>query len=283
MAEEMEYVARARGGALRGGGDQEQVDKLLEVAGRLPRLEQIVYYDPRGLAALRSFPAAPLERRRRDRARRGRERRGAASRREVAGQAADDIAVMLYTSGTTGQPKGVMLSHRNLIVTARAARSTREGLRERRGAGLSADGVGRRPHVLLRPGLVRAGFTINCPESAATVLHDLREIGPTYFFAPPPHLGEHPHRGDDPHGGRRRAEAAHVPLLPRPGAAGGARRLSTGSQCRWATGCCYALGRVLVYGPLATTWACGGSAWPTPRARRSGRSSSSSTARSAST
>ena len=91
---------------------------------------------------------------------------------------------MIYTSGTTGQPKGAMLSHRNLIVTARNA-VAREGLREADEvlAYLPMAWVG--DHMFSFAQSIVAGFTTNCPESAATVLHDLREIGPTYFFAPP--------------------------------------------------------------------------------------------------
>ena len=82
-------------------------------------------------------------------------------------------------------------------------------------------------HMLSYAQAIVAGFTINCPESAATVLHDLKEIGPTYFFAPPAHLGKPPHQRHDPHRGRGVAEAPARPLLPRagPGAAS-ARRLA---------------------------------------------------------
>ncbi len=103
---------------------------------------------------------------------------------EVAKGSAEDTAIICYTSGTTGTPKGTMLSHRNLILTARNA-VAREGLRsdDEALAYLPMAWVG--DHIFSYAQSIVAGFAVNCPESAATVLHDLKEIGPTYFFAPP--------------------------------------------------------------------------------------------------
>ena len=95
-----------------------------------------------------------------------------------------DIAIMLYTSGTTGQPKGVMLSHDNLIVTARNGVNY-DKLKEDEEvlAYLPMAWVGDNVFSLSQSYV--AGFCVSCPESSETVLTDLREIGPTYFFAPP--------------------------------------------------------------------------------------------------
>ena len=97
---------------------------------------------------------------------------------------ADDVAIICYTSGTTGQPKGTMLSFRNLIVTGRNAIEY-EGLRatDEVVAYLPMAWIG--DHMFSFAQSILTGFTTNCPESTTTVLHDLREIGPTYFFAPP--------------------------------------------------------------------------------------------------
>jgi long-chain acyl-CoA synthetase len=180
---EMQYIvdhAEARFAVVE---DQEQVDKLLHVRAACPRLEYIIYDDPRGLRHYTDACLLSLEALREAGRKFGSEHPGAFDEAVAVGQA-DDIAIICYTSGTTGQPKGTMLSHRNLIVTAASA-IAREGLRE------SDEVVAYLPmawigdHMFSFAQSIVAGFTTNCPESAATVLHDLREIGPTYFFAPP--------------------------------------------------------------------------------------------------
>ncbi|MBI2207478.1 MAG: AMP-binding protein [Candidatus Rokubacteria bacterium] len=163
--------------------DQEQVDKLLHVKERCPRLEYIIYDDPRGMRAYREpflVSLADLM----DRGRKFADEHPDYFDAEVAKGRADDVSIICYTSGTTGTPKGAMLSHRNLITMARIA-SAREGLTP------SDDALAYLPmawvgdHMLSYAQAVVTGFAINCPESAATVLSDLKEIGPTYFFAPP--------------------------------------------------------------------------------------------------
>jgi long-chain acyl-CoA synthetase len=163
--------------------DQEQVDKLLHVKAQCPRLEYVVYEDPRGLRGYEHpflMSLAELQ----DRGRRFAAEHPSYFDDALARGGADDIAIICYTSGTTGTPKGTMLSHRNLILTARNALA-REGLRadEEILAYLPMAWVG--DHIFSYAQSIVAGFTVNCPESAETVLHDLKEIGPTYFFAPP--------------------------------------------------------------------------------------------------
>jgi len=163
--------------------DQEQVDKLLHIKEQCPHLEFIIYEDPRGLRAYTEPFLVSLERL---------QELGAEFARdnptyfedEVAKGTADDIAIICYTSGTTGTPKGAMLSHRNLILTAGNAIAA-EGFRrdEEVLAYLPMAWVG--DHFFSYAQSIVAGFSVNCPESAATVLPDLREIGPTCFFAPP--------------------------------------------------------------------------------------------------
>ena len=163
--------------------DQEQVDKLLQVQAQCPRLEFIVYDDPRGLRAYSKpglLSLAELEEHG-DKFALG---QPTYFDDEVARGRGEDTAVICYTSGTTGTPKGAMLSYRNLIEMARIA-TEREGLRpdDEALAYLPMAWVG--DHMLSYAQAIVAGFPINCPESAATVLQDLKEIGPSYFFAPP--------------------------------------------------------------------------------------------------
>jgi long-chain acyl-CoA synthetase len=163
--------------------DQEQVDKLLRVKDQCPQLQCIIYDDPRGLRHYADPCLLSLENLQELGRKFALDNPGHFDR-EVDKGTGDDIAIICYTSGTTGQPKGTMLSHRNVITTARNA-IEQEGLRQSEEvmAYLPMAWVG--DHIFSYAQSIVAGFTTNCPESAATVLHDMREIGPTYFFAPP--------------------------------------------------------------------------------------------------
>jgi len=163
--------------------DQEQVDKLLECSAAMPRLTHIFYDDPRGLRNYTDPRLMPLDRllelgREYDRAHPGFYDESVASGR------ADDLAVMLYTSGTTGKPKGVCQTHAALIVAAEGGRTFDKLVP-------GDDVLSYLPMAWVGDNLfsyaqaLAVGFTINCPESADTVMIDLREIGPTYYFAPP--------------------------------------------------------------------------------------------------
>jgi long-chain acyl-CoA synthetase len=163
--------------------DQEQVDKLLHLRAQCPTLECIVYDDARGLRGYSEPNLMSLEELV-ERGRKFEQNHPAYVENEVAKGRADDTAIICYTSGTTGAPKGAMLSHRGLLLTARSA-ATMEGIRadEEILSYLPMAWVG--DHVFSYAQSIITGFAANCPESAATVLQDLKEIGPTYFFAPP--------------------------------------------------------------------------------------------------
>jgi long-chain acyl-CoA synthetase len=183
VAEEMSFVLANADVRIAVVEDQEQVDKLLEVKERCPRLERIIYDDPRGLRhydpkLLRAYADVQAAGRDFERAHPG------FFDSEVEQGRASDAAIMLYTSGTTGTPKGVMLTHDNLIVTARG------GIERERLSG-DEEVLAYLPMAWVGDNLFSyaqghvAGFCVSCPESADTVLTDMREIGPTYFFAPP--------------------------------------------------------------------------------------------------
>jgi long-chain acyl-CoA synthetase len=161
--------------------DQEQVDKLLEAAPSVPTLSHIYYDDPRGLRnyeGVTSFEALQEKGRAFDRAHPG------WYEAEVALGRADDVSGMLYTSGTTGKPKGVRQTHGSFIAAAKgSAEFDRLSPDDSVLSYLPMAWVG--DHLFSFAQWLYVGFTINCPESSETVMTDLREIGPTYYFAPP--------------------------------------------------------------------------------------------------
>jgi len=183
VEKEMQYILEHAETRFAVVEDQEQVDKLLHVRAQCPRLECIIYDDPRGMRSY-SEPGLMSLTELMERGRKFEVGHPSHFDVELGRGRADDVAIICYTSGTTGVPKGAMLSHRNLMVTARNAAAF-EGLKsdEEILSYLPMAWVG--DHIFSYAQSIVTGFAINCPESAATVLHDLKEIGPTYFFAPP--------------------------------------------------------------------------------------------------
>jgi long-chain acyl-CoA synthetase len=182
-AEEMAYVMNHCGARFAIVGDQEQVDKILEVQDQLPEFQQMIYLDPRGLrkydhTALTQYSAVQ------DMGRANRDKNIKELEARQAKLNYDSTGVMLYTSGTTGKPKGVVLSNRNIIETAKSS-SEFDDLRQTDDilAYLPMAWVG--DFIFSVGQALWTGFCTNCPESADTMHVDLREIGPTYYFAPP--------------------------------------------------------------------------------------------------
>jgi long-chain acyl-CoA synthetase len=163
--------------------DQEQVDKVLEIREKVSHLKRIIYDDPRGLRHYDHAGLASYEQLRTLGQQYLQGTPGAHRRRDRAGPG-DDIAAMFYTSGTTANPKGVVLGNDNLIAAGRAG-AAMEGLtsKEEVLAYLPMAWIGQ--NIFSYTQWLVCGFTVNCPESAATVTADMREIGPTYYFAPP--------------------------------------------------------------------------------------------------
>ncbi|WP_431098625.1 AMP-dependent synthetase/ligase [Polaromonas aquatica] len=230
--------------------DQEQVDKLLEIRGQCPQLAQIVYDDPRGLRnyaedGLQSLDAL-LE-------------KGEAFaagqpgffKAEVDKAQPDDVAAMFFTSGTTGNPKGVVHTHNTLLDRAKAGAdfdkltSGEEVL-----AYLPPAWVGQ--NIFSYAQWLACGYVVNCPESASTVTIDLKEVGPTYYFAPPrifeSLLTTVMIRMED--AGRIKRGMFHyfMGVAKRAGPA-----LMDGKPVAAMDRLLYALGSVLVYGPLRNT------------------------------
>jgi long-chain acyl-CoA synthetase len=250
VAAEMEFVLDHAEVRFVLAEDQEQVDKLLAVKERLPRLEGIIYDDARGMRHydkrfLSAYEAV--------------QEKGRALARaqpeflagEIAQGRGDDIAVILYTSGTTGQPKGVMLTYANVLSTARSA-ALREGLTadDEVLAYLPIAWAG--DHIFSYAQSYATGFCVSCPESGATVMTDLRELGPTYFFAPPRIyeniLTQVMIRMEDAGWAKRRLFHDFMALARRVGG-----RILDGAAVSLKDRLLYALGGLLVYGPLKNT------------------------------
>lgn len=183
VAVEMTYVLENAGIRFAIVEDQEQVDKLLEARGTLPQIEHIIYEDPRGLRNYDAPGLMSLEALRELGAKFDQANPGLYEQ-EVALGKPTDVSVMLYTSGTTGKPKGVCQSHEAFITAARGGvQFDRLVATDNVLSYLPMAWVG--DHLFSYAQFLVAGFTVNCPESAETVMTDLREIGPTYYFAPP--------------------------------------------------------------------------------------------------
>ena len=230
--------------------NQEQVDKLIELRPECPQLARIWYDDPRGLrnysepglASIDSLmeEGADLDAKYPDR-----------FAHWVAHVKPNDVAAMFFTSGTTGHPKGVVHTHFTLIDRAQAGAafdkltSTEEVL-----AYLPPAWIGQ--NIFSYAQWLACGYVVNCPESAETVSIDLKEIGPTYYFAPP-----------------RVFEGMLTSVMIRMEDAGAikrwlfkrfmdvARRVGPARMDRKPLGfvdrLSYALGNVLIYGPLRNT------------------------------
>ncbi len=251
VAEEMAFVLQDAEVGVVVAEDQEQVDKMLEVSGRCPALRHVVYDDPRGLRHYDDPRLLAWE----SLLARGDER--AQGRPDeiddrIAAIGPDDTAAMFYTSGTTGKPKGVVLSHHALIDRARAIERF-EGLTDREDvlAYLPPAWIGQ--NMFSYTQFLTTGFTVNHPESPETVSIDMRDIGPTYYFAPPRVL-----EGLLTHVTIRMEDAGRFKRWLYRRAMGLARRvgdrvLDGGAGVGLFDRLKYALGDLLIYGPLRNT------------------------------
>jgi long-chain acyl-CoA synthetase len=227
--------------------DQEQVDKLLEIRPRCPQLTAIYFDDPRGLRNYSEPGLASLDALLEQGARATAANPGLFRAQVEQGQP-DDVAAMFFTSGTTGQPKGVVHTHRTLLDRAQAGQEfDRLGADEEVLAYMPPAWIGQ--NIFSYAQWLACGYVVNCPESAATVMIDLKEIGPTYYFAPPRIfeglLTSVMIRMEDAGALKRRMFHSFMEIARRVGPA-----LRDGKPVGALDRLKYAIGNVLVYGPL---------------------------------
>ena len=230
--------------------DQEQVDKLLEVRESCPQLQHIYFDDPRGLRKYDEPCLASLD-----------ELQGAGKAfialhpdfyaREANTATPDDVGAMFFTSGTTGNPKGVVHTHNSLLDRARVgAEFDKLTGSEEVLAYLPPAWIGQ--NIFSYSQWLACGYVVNCPESSATVTIDLKEIGPTYYFAPPRVfeglLTSVMIRMEDASAIKRGMFHYFMGVAKRVGP-----DLMAGKSVSSTDRVLYALGTLLVYGPLRNT------------------------------
>jgi long-chain acyl-CoA synthetase len=183
IARELAYVLNHADVTVVVAEDQEQVDKILALKDQLPALKLLIYDDPRGMSQYRFPWLRALEEVEELGRRFGAEHPGFFEG-EIDKGRPEDVALFAYTSGTTGNPKGAMLTHRNLVETGTTLTQAEDVRRDDNWlAYLPMAWVGDSLYTMVMNLMV--GFTVNCPESPETVQRDLRELGPTAVLAPP--------------------------------------------------------------------------------------------------
>ncbi len=250
VADELSYVLSHADVRFAVVQDQEQVDKLNSFADRLTSLQAVIYDEPRGLTdydkrALHDFEDVQ------EMGRRAQSGDGQVAERweeAIRSASGDDVSIMLYTSGTTGRSKGVMLKAKNAVKAAQDTVAF-DRLTETDSvlAYLPLAWVG--DHYLNYAQGYVAGFCMACPESSQTVAQDLRELAPTFYFAPPRVfeglLTSITIRMEDAGKLKQRIYRHYIDVARKYGEA-----ILEGRSVPASARASYAIGEILVYGPL---------------------------------
>jgi long-chain acyl-CoA synthetase len=182
-ARQIEYIVNDSGTRFFFAENEEQLDKILEVRGRCPGLVKIIVYDMEGLHGFRDEQVMPFEELLALGERYDREHPGTFDQMVEIAQP-EDLAILVYTSGTTGPPKGAMLSHRNVLFQlAYADFITPLGEGDQQLSFLPLCHVAERTFTVFNP--LHTGSTVNFAESVDTVPENIREVAPALFFAVP--------------------------------------------------------------------------------------------------
>jgi long-chain acyl-CoA synthetase len=182
-AKQIEYIVNDSGTRFFFAGNEEQLDKILEVRGRCPALVKIIVYDMEGLHGFRDEQVLSFDELLALGERYDRDHPGAFDQMVDIARP-EDLAILVYTSGTTGPPKGAMLSHRNILFQlAYADFITPLGEGDQQLSFLPLCHVAERTFTVFNP--LYTGSTVNFAESIDTVPENIREVAPALFFAVP--------------------------------------------------------------------------------------------------